>query len=410
MASTRTSGSRHYTIISADTHAGGSHAMYREYLDPKYLDDFDAWRGEHKNPFTDLDDERRYRNWDNEMRNGQQDKEGVVGEVIFPNTIPPFFPSFVLFAAPPTAEEYEHRLAGIRAHNRWLADFCSQFPERRAGIGQVFVNNLDDTLEDLEFIKENNLRGGVLLPPMPPDAGWLKPYNHPRYDRLWAACEELEIPINVHGGVGAPQYAPLASSALVMVAELPFYSRRPLLFMMLSGVFERFPRLKVVLTEQGCGWMPELLKQMDMILGEIRNKKALGELRFKDEQILPRSATDYFKQNVWIGASMPMRADARAMQALGLDQCMWGSDFPHDEGTWPYTREHLRQVFSNWSEEDLRKILGGTAAAVYGFDLEALAPAAERFGPTVEEIAEPLTQLPEKPNETLLRNARTEAA
>ena len=159
-----------YTIISADTHAGGSHAQYREFLEKKYLDDFDAWRNKYKNPFKDLGDDRRLRNWDNEMRNGQQDTDGIVGEVIFPNTVPPFFPSFVLFAAPPTPEQYEHRLAGVRAHNRWLEDFCGQFPERRAGIGQFFVNDMDDAIEDIKWIKEHGLRGGALLPSVPPDA------------------------------------------------------------------------------------------------------------------------------------------------------------------------------------------------------------------------------------------------
>ncbi|HKA83793.1 MAG TPA: amidohydrolase, partial [Acidimicrobiales bacterium] len=133
-----------YTIISADCHAGGSHKQYREYLDPRFLDDFDAWRAKYKNPFRDLGDTRRYRNWDNEMRNGQQLADGIVGEVIFPNTVPPFFPNFVLFAQPPRPEDYEHRLAGIRAHNRWLVDWCGEFPERRAGIGQIFLNDVDD--------------------------------------------------------------------------------------------------------------------------------------------------------------------------------------------------------------------------------------------------------------------------
>ena len=59
------------------------------------------------------------------MRTSQQDGDGVAGEVIFPNTVPPFFPSFVLFARPPKPEEYDLRLAGIRAHNRWLVDFCA---------------------------------------------------------------------------------------------------------------------------------------------------------------------------------------------------------------------------------------------------------------------------------------------
>ena len=395
---------RRYTVISADTHAGGSHSAYREYLDPRYLEEFDAWRGRYKNPYADLGDERRFRNWDNEMRNGQQDEDGVVGEVIFPNTVPPFFPTFILFAPPPSAEDYERRLAGIRAHNRWLVDFCSQFPHRRAGIGQIFVNDLDDTLKDLEWIKAHDLRGGVLLPPAPPDAPWIKPYNHPDYDRLWAACQDLDLPVNIHGGVGAPAPAPLISSAMIMVSEIPFYSRRPLLHMLLSGVFERFPRLRVVLTEQGCGWVPELLFQLDMVMQGVRDNKALGELRFTDEQILPRSATEYFRQNVWIGGSAPTRWDTKAVtEVIGIDRFMWGSDFPHDEGTWPFTREHLRQIFSGWSEDDLRKILSENAAEFYGFDLDALAPEAARFGPSVSEIATPLEELPEGANEVLQR-------
>ena len=173
----------HYTIISADCHAGGSHKQYREYLDPRYLDDFDAWRGKYKNPFRDLGDTRRYRNWDNEMRNGQQEADGVVGEVVFPNTVPPFFPSFVLFAQPPKPDEYEHRLAGIRAHNRWLVDWCGEFPERRAGIGQIFLNDIDDAIEDVRWIKEHGLRGGILLPNISPDVNWVKPLYDPIYDR-----------------------------------------------------------------------------------------------------------------------------------------------------------------------------------------------------------------------------------
>ncbi len=73
-----------YTIISADCHAGGSHAQYREYLDPRYRDDFDAWRGKYKNPFRDLQDGGRVRNWDDERRNGDLEADGIVGEVDLP--------------------------------------------------------------------------------------------------------------------------------------------------------------------------------------------------------------------------------------------------------------------------------------------------------------------------------------
>jgi predicted TIM-barrel fold metal-dependent hydrolase len=393
-----------YTIISSDTHAGGSHQQYREFLEQKYLDDFDAWRGQYKNPFKDLGDNRRFRNWDNEMRNGQQDADGVVGEVIFPNTVPPFFPGFVLFAPPPKPEDYELRLAGIRAHNRWLEAFCEQYPQRRAGIGQIFVNDLDDAIEDVKWIKEHNLRGGMLLPAIPPDASWLKPYNHPDYDRLWKVCEDLGVPVNSHGGIGCPEYLRHPSSALIQIAEIGYFSHRPLIFFLLSGVFERFPNLNFVMTEQGCAWIPPFLKQLDHQLEAVRKAGAIGELRFKQEHILPKSATEYFQQNVWLGVSFPGPADAKAAkETVGIDKFMWGSDYPHDEGTHPFTREALRQVFCDWDEASMRKILAENVAKLYNFDLDALAPEAAKFGPTVEELQQPLDKLPENANEALLR-------
>jgi hypothetical protein len=75
---------------------------------------------------------------------------------------------------------------------------------------------------------------------------------------------------------------------------------------------------------------------------------------------------------------------------------MWGSDYPHDEGTWPYTREHLRARFSSVPEPEMRDILAGNVAKLYDFDLDALAPLAAKFGPTVDEIARPIDEIPTK--------------
>ncbi|HZT65103.1 MAG TPA: amidohydrolase family protein [Acidimicrobiales bacterium] len=397
--------SEHYTIISADCHAGGSHATYREYLDPKFHDDFDAWRGKYKNPFKDLGDQRRYRNWDNEMRNSQQEADGVVGEVIFPNTVPPFFPSFVLFAPPPQPDDYEHRRAGIQAHNRWLVDWCGEFPERRAGMGQIFLNDVDDAIEDVRWIKEHGLRGGVLLPNIPPDVKWLKPLYDPEYDRLWAVCQDLDIPVHIHGGTGAPDYGKYPVAMLLYINEVSFYSQRPFVQLLLSGVFERFPRLKFVMTEQGCAWIPPLLARLDKTLAQIRKTGATGEIRYGPDAILPKSATEYFHQNCWVGVSQPGPDDASARYEIGIDRFMWGSDYPHDEGTHPFTREHLRQLFWDVDPAEMRQILGANAAKLYDFDLKALQPLADKFGPTVEEISRPLDRLPDNPNEALLKAA-----
>jgi predicted TIM-barrel fold metal-dependent hydrolase len=402
--------SRRYTIISSDCHAGANHETYREYLDQRYVDDFDAWRGRYKNPWKDLrDTDLRVRNWDDDRRDADQLAEGVVGEVLFPNTVPPFYPGFVLFAGPPRPEEYEYRRAGIRAHNRWLVDFCARKPAQRAGVGQIFLNDIDDAIADATWIKEHGLRGGVLLPTVPPDATWVKPHYHPDYDRLWAALQDLDIPVNLHGGTGSPSYAKAAAVPMVMVSELPFYGNRPLVHMILGGVFERFPRLKFVLTENGAATYPPLLKDLDRIISNVRSG-AIGELKYTADQAIPRSASEYFKQNCWIGASFPGRVDWAARSALAPGRFMWGSDYPHDEGTAPFTRENLRAVFSDVPEAEVRDALAGNAARLYDFDLDALAPLTEQYGPTVEEVGTRLTELPDDANAALLKAFKSQAA
>ena len=385
-----------YTIISADTHAGGSHKAYREYLDPEFLDDFDAWRGEYRNPYKDLGDNRRLRNWDNEMRNSQQESDGIAAEVIFPNTVPPFFPSFVLFAKPPTAEEYRHRRAGVHAHNRWLVDFCNEFPERRAGVGQIFLNDVEDAMEDVRWIKEHGLRGGLLLPNIAPDVKYVKPLYDPCYEPLWSLMEDLEIPVNVHSGSGNPDYGPYPVSMLLYINEVTFYTERPFVQMVLSGVFERHPRLKFIMTEAGCAWVPPLLEKLDRVIRGIRDTGATGEIRYGEDHILPKDASEYFAQNCWMGVSQPTEADVEARHVIGLDKFMWGSDYPHDEGTWPYTRENLRARFHDVPEAEMRQLLAGNAARMYDFDLNALAPLAAQIGPRVDEVAEPIDEIPDK--------------
>ena len=227
--------------------------------------------------------------------------------------------------------------------------------------------------------------------------------NHPHYDPLWEVCQDLDIPVSSHGGTGSPEYARTPSSALMQISEVPFYSLRPLQSLLLGGVFERFPRLKFVVTEAGTAWVPSILQRLDHLLASVRKNGRMGELRFAEDTILPLSASEYFDRNVWIGSSQPGPADAAVAMERGTDHFMWGSDYPHDEGTAPYTREHLRQLFHDTPTDKLRAFLGGNAAKLYGFDLAKLAPLAEKHGPTVEELKVPLDQLPEHPNEALLK-------
>jgi predicted TIM-barrel fold metal-dependent hydrolase len=384
------------TLISADCHAGGNHEMYRSYLEERYLDEFDRWRGAYSNPFKDLQAGRRTQNWDDDRRVSEQEADGVVAEVTFPNTIPPFFPTGAVIARPPTPDEYELRLAGIRAHNRWLADWCARLPERRAGIGQIFLNDVDDAIADVRWCHEHGLRGGVLLQPVPDDMKHIEPLYAPAYDPLWRVCEELGVVVNTHsGGAGMPDYGPYPAAGLLWIAETTFFSRRPLTQMLLSGVFARFPRLKFVLTEQGASWIPPLLTQLDAFHAQMRRTGRIGELRYDSEDVPTMKPSEYFSHNCWVGVSFPSPVEADVRHAIGVERFLWGSDYPHDESTYPNTREGLRRAFAGTPADELRRVLGANAAEVYGFDLDALAPIATRVGPTVDELMEPYEGIPE---------------
>jgi hypothetical protein len=112
---------------------------------------FDDWRGGYKNPSQEHYGSKKMRNWDYGIRNRDQDSQGVVGEVVFPNTVPPFYRKSIVTAHPPRPEDYQRCLAGIRAHNRWLKDFCAEDPVRGAGIGLILPNDLDEAIKDIEW-------------------------------------------------------------------------------------------------------------------------------------------------------------------------------------------------------------------------------------------------------------------
>ncbi|MYL03147.1 MAG: amidohydrolase family protein, partial [Acidimicrobiaceae bacterium] len=162
-----------------------------------------------------------------------------------------------------------------------------------------------------------------------------------------------------------------------------------------SGVFERFPKLRYVMTEQGVAWLVEELRRMDGYHRQMRHGR-VGELGFAADIVLPMKPSEYFDRNVWIGASFPSPGEAAAMRKVGVHKVMWGSDYPHHEGTYPYSLESLQRAFSDWSEADMRAVLGTNAAELYGFDLDRLAPLAAQHGPSVDQVATPLAEIPAK--------------
>ena len=382
--------SQPYLLITADTHAGGSHAQYREYLEPAWREKFDAWRGGYKNPAQEHYGTKKMKNWDLAIRSEDQNSQGVVGEVVFPNTVPPFFRKSIVTAQPPKPEDYERCLAGIRAHNRWLADFCAEDPVRRAGVGLILPNDLDEAIKDIEFIARAGLRGGVLLPLIPPDCGWLKPLYDPAWDRVFAAIQDHDLVMNQHSGQGSPDYGKGPVAEALWISEVTFYCQAGYRHLIMSGAFEKFPRLKYILTESGCAWVPAMLGNLDRVHRGIQ-AGAIGEMNYKDMQwVLKETPSFYAARNCFYGASFPSVDDLNGIERIGVDKVLWGNDYPHYEGTFPYNLESLRLTFSGLSEPVRRKVLGENAAALYKFDVEALRAQADRYGPTPLQLDTPL--------------------
>jgi predicted TIM-barrel fold metal-dependent hydrolase len=150
-------------------------------------------------------------------------------------------------------------------------------------------------------------------------------------------------------------------------------------------VFERFPELKFVVTESAAYWAADMMWKWDQYMGGGHTTKKLAALL---EGKISRLPSDYFGTNIFIGASTMSKEELRRRHVIGCDVMMWGTDYPHPEGTWPHTVERLRSDFGGLPVDDTAKLLGETAARCYGFDTGALRPIADRIGPTPEDLGQ----------------------
>ena len=100
--------------------------------------------------------------------------------------------------------------------------------------------------------------------------------------------------------------------------------------------------------------------------------------------------SEYWARQCHIGSSFIRPPEVGLRHQVGVDRIMWGSDYPHKEGSFPFTRAHLRASFAGVDPAEVAAMLGGNAADVYGFDVEALRLLADKVGPTVAEVDDPL--------------------
>lgn len=384
-----------YVVVSADTHAGADLHDYKPYLPERLHDEFDAWAQAYASPFDDLVIATAKRNWDSDLRLSEMDADGVAGELLIPNTVPPFFPTSpnITISLPRTRDELDRRWAGVQAHNRWQVDFCSLAPARRRGLIQVFPNDVDQAMEEIRWGAAHPCFGGVLLPAVSPGDPHVAPLFHTRYEPLWSLCEELDLTVVQHAGPGSPMM-PMdqPASNAVLITEMAGWAQRTLGHLILAGVFERHPGLRFAPTEQGTLWVQQQLAVLDAMVPTMKTEtgnRTYGMFGGSSVDELALTPSEYARRNCYLSTEIGPH-DAAMIDFLGADHILWGSDYPHEEGFTPHSRQAIRWALHDRSEAECRKILGGNAGRLYRFDLDALVPVAAEIGPTVEEVRTPL--------------------
>jgi predicted TIM-barrel fold metal-dependent hydrolase len=393
-------------VVSADCHIGPRLVEdLRPLCPPEHLAAFDAYgddgdrsRGRYVEHDASGDDPLSpWRNqWvaghhDPASRRVDLDFEGIAAEVIFhgsQNNQPIPFQTSMLGAP----DDPDLLAVGVRIYNSWLAQICAEAPHRHVGLAHLPMWDVDAAVAELRWAADAGLKGVNFPAPRP----WLLPYNDPTWEPLWAAAEELHMPLSTHSGAGDPavfQGAELV--ALMSIESGGWFSRRAAHLLIFAGVFERHPELALVLTEQPGEWWPYLENELDTV--HVANTSMGGPLRRQ----VPKRPSEYLHRNVFIGASFLSRAEAEGAIRDGYaDRVMWGSDYPHMEATFqagdvPISRLSLRNTFAGLDRDAARAMVGGTAIGVYGLDEVALAAIAADIGAlTADGLDTPIDTVP----------------
>ena len=275
------------------------------------------------------------------------DTDGVDVSILYPTV------GLQLFKQPDS-----ELLSGIfKAYNDWLADFCNASPKRLAGIAMI---NLDDVAEGVKELERSQKRGliGAMITVYPPLG---RRYDSPEYEPLWAAAQDLGMPLGLHAATnrfGSGEGDNSETGRMAITVNFDHYVRMSLTDMIFSGVFERYPKLQAGAVEHEVSWAAHFIDRMDYNY----NQRAPGVqgTRFKNDMV----PSDFFHSNLFIG----FQEDALGIQLrgiIGVENLQWGSDYPHQESTFPRSQEILEEILADCTEEEKAQIAGGNAARVY---------------------------------------------
>ena len=274
--------------------------------------------------------------------------DGVAGGVLYPSQ------GLTLYTIPAS----DLLSAVFRAYNDYVAEFCTPHPNQLKGIAMINVDSVDDAAGELERSAKMGLAGAMIS---------VRPilrYEHLAYERLWATAQDLDMPLSLH--VGTARWRPGADITSIGTQDPFFFANREydvresINAMIFGGVFERYPKLKVGVVEFEVAWAPYFISRMD----EFYRQRAVGVKlqRFKGGAL----PSDFFRNNVFIG----FQEDDLGIELrhhIGVDNLLWGSDYPHAESTFPKSREILDRILQGVPEAEQAKIAAENTARLYHF-------------------------------------------
>ncbi|MBV8889471.1 MAG: amidohydrolase family protein [Alphaproteobacteria bacterium] len=377
---------RDYRLISADSHIVEPPDLYTSRIDPKFRDraprmerrrtptgrDYDAWMldgaqvgtlgavmqaGQRFEDPSQIDflgvwEDVRKGGYDPHAMIEENEEDGVWGSVLQPSQ------GLFWYRIPDT-----QLLSAIcAAYNDWIADFCKPRPDRLKGIAMLNVDDVDEACQELERCKQLGLVGAFI--PVAPLAD--RPYRHPIYERLWWTAQDAEMPLLLH--IGTPRHGVPANEFTTDLSEMSgagrsttdYWVRYSLGAMLFAGVFDRYPRLRLGSVEHEASWIPHWLKQMDFTYVE---RPVFTKGWKSREGMLP---SDYWRRNMFV-EFMEDDLGVQLRERIGVENMLWGSDYPHAEATWPKSQQFLERMFAGVPSPDLRKITSENAAKMFGF-------------------------------------------
>jgi len=273
-----------------------------------------------------------------------QDEEGVKAEVLYPSL------GMVLCNHP----DADYKTACFHAYNRWLADYCSHAPQRLFGAGQAAVKNAAEGADELRAIADQGFKA-VMMSGMPGEAD----YDDAQYDKLWATAQELGLPLCFHI-LTNPAYSGHRGPKINALLNVVRSCQDIIGLMIYSGVFDRFPDLKVVCVEADAGWAPHYAYRMDHIYNRHRFWNKAPELS--------RLPSEYFYENIYMTFQDDWTA-VKMVDQLNINRLLWANDFPHSDSTWPLSQQLVAQHMAHLTPQQQRLILRDNCIELFGMDV-----------------------------------------